>query len=217
MERPSHSISTLALQSGARRFVGASLALVAQFGLVGIFIGGLVVQVGMHAPPPLQLSAVDKTPARTPPPPIRVERATMPTAEEPLIDIAPETAGPTITTVTPQPPQNPPIVTRQTLTSPAATPDRAATIIPETHTSPPYPTLARRLGAQGKVMMRLTVQPDGTVGKAEVVTSSGRQDLDQAASQWITGHWTYRPAIRDGAPAAAQVMAAIQFSLSDTR
>ena len=38
---------------------------------------------------------------------------------------------------------------------------------------------------------------------------------DQA--QWITGHWTYRPAIRDGALATAQVLAAVQFSLSSAQ
>jgi protein TonB len=96
-------------------------------------------------------------------------------------------------------------------------PDRAAAPIAATHTSPPYPTLARRLGMQGKVMLRLSVQPDGAVARAEVVTSSGRQDLDQAAVQWITGHWTYQPAIRNGAPATSQVLAAVQFSLTDAR
>ena len=96
-------------------------------------------------------------------------------------------------------------------------PDRAAMAVTETHTAPPYPTMARRLGAQGKVTLRLSVQADGRVAAAEVLSSSGRQDLDQAAAQWITGHWTYRPAIRNGAPAATQVTAAVNFNLNDAQ
>lgn len=219
MERPSHSISSLSLLSGSRRFGGVSFALLAQLSFGAVLIGGIVDRV--NAPPPrdIEMSKLKEVEAKQPPPPIKVEKPAMPTAMPPVVDFAPESAGPTITVVPPRP-ETPPAaqpVSRQTPPQPPAVPDRAATAIPETHTSPPYPSLARRLGAQGKVTLRLSVQADGRVAQAEVVASSGRQDLDQAAVQWITGHWTYRPAIRDGVPAAAQVMAAVQFNLSDAQ
>ena len=71
--------------------------------------------------------------------------------------------------------------------------------------------------AQERVDERRPAVADGSVAKAEVVGTSGRQDLDQAVAQWITGHWTYRPAIRDGAPATAQVLAAVNFNLADAQ
>jgi protein TonB len=216
MERPSHNIPTLTLQSGTRRFGGVGIAAIAQLSFAAVLAGSIVDRVAVQSPPPLEVARVKQVDPRTPPPPLEVEKAVMPTAVAPLFDIVPDTRGTPITTVLAQTPvQTPPVVTRQPPV--AAVPDRAATAVPGTHTAPPYPTLARRLGMQGKVMLRLTVLPDGAVGRAEVMTSSGRQDLDQAATQWITGHWTYKPAIRDGAPAASQVLAAVQFSLADAK
>jgi protein TonB len=216
MERPSHNIPALTLQSATRRFGGVGIAAIAQLSFAAVLAGGIVDRVAVQSPPPLEVAKIEKVDAKTPPPPIRIEKAVMPTAVVPLIDMAPDTNGTPITTVQAQPPV--PVLPPVTRQPPVATvADRAATAVPGTHTSPPYPTLARRLGAQGKVMLRLTVLPDGAVSKAEVTASSGRQDLDQAAMQWITGHWTYQPAIRNGAPAASQVLAAVQFSLTDAR
>jgi periplasmic protein TonB len=95
--------------------------------------------------------------------------------------------------------------------------DRALASIPATHTAPPYPPVARRLGAEGKVTLRLTVSAGGKVTAADIVTSSGREDLDQAASQWIVAHWTYKPALNDGVPTVGQTLATIVFSLVNER
>lgn len=100
---------------------------------------------------------------------------------------------------------------------PPAGPDRAAVSIASTHTIPPYPTLARRLNAEGKVTLRLTVLTDGSVGMAEIVTSSGRSDLDEAARDWIVGHWTYKPALDKGQPVISRVVASIVFRLTNDR
>lgn len=216
MERPSHSISTLLSQSPGRRFGGLSFAVIAQLSFAAVLIGGIVDRIARDAPPPpLIVSKVDEQNSKAPPPPIKTQKPEVPTAALPVIDITAESSGPSITVVPPQPSQPPAqVVKSQPPVPPAAMPDRAATAITQTHTVPPYPTLARRLGAEGKVTLRLSVQADGSVARAEVVTSSGRQDLDQAASQWITAHWTYKPAIRDGVPAASEVLAAVQFNLS---
>ena len=42
MERPSHNIPALSLQSGARRFGGVGLSVLAQASLVALLIGGIV-------------------------------------------------------------------------------------------------------------------------------------------------------------------------------
>ena len=96
-------------------------------------------------------------------------------------------------------------------------PDRAAVSIIATHTIPAYPPIARRIGAEGKVTFRLTVTPEGRVSEAEVVTSSGRDDLDQTAQAWIIAHWTYKPALANGVPVASKTLASVTFSLINQR
>ena len=216
MERPSHSITTLSLQPASRRIAGAGFTLLTQLAFVAVLIGGIVVRVTAPPPQPFVVDKIRDVEPKTPPAPtVKFETPSLPTAAAPVIDIAPETSGsPIINTQPPQPAQNLPRVTPQP-PDPPSLPDRAAIAVPQTHSVPPYPILARRLGAEGKVTLRLTVTLDGRVGQAEVVTSSGRPDLDQAAQQWLTAHWTYQPAIKGGAPAASQVMAAVEFSLTN--
>jgi protein TonB len=95
--------------------------------------------------------------------------------------------------------------------------DRALAGIPGTHTVPPYPPIARRIGAEGKVTLRLTVSAEGKVTATEVISSSGRDDLDQSAQQWIMAHWIYKPALANGAPAVSQTLATVVFSLTNER
>jgi len=92
---------------------------------------------------------------------------------------------------------------------------RAPVGIAATHTTPPYPPIARRLGVEGQVTLRLTVLADGRVGEADVVTSSGRDDLDQTARQWIVAHRAYKPAIENGVPAVSHILANVVFSLKN--
>ena len=95
-------------------------------------------------------------------------------------------------------------------------PTRPVVSIAATHTVPPYPVIARRVGWEGQVTLRLTVLTDGHVGAAEVVTSSGRTDLDQTAQAWIVSHWIYKPALDNGSPTVGQALATVVFSLKDT-
>lgn len=62
---------------------------------------------------------------------------------------------------------------------------------------PPYPALSRRLGEQGKVVIRVFIQTNGTATQAEVRTSSGYNRLDQAALQTVL-KWRYLPGKRAG-------------------
>ena len=96
-------------------------------------------------------------------------------------------------------------------------PDRGVVGITATHTVPPYPPIARRIGAEGKVTLRLTVTAEGRVSEADVVTSSGRDDLDQTAQQWIMAHWTYKPAMANGAPVVSKTLATVTFNLINER
>jgi len=63
------------------------------------------------------------------------------------------------------------------------------------------------------VTLRLTVSAEGKVTAAEIVTSSGRDDMDQTAQQWIMAHWAYKPALDKGVPTISRTLATVVFSL----
>ncbi len=89
-----------------------------------------------------------------------------------------------------------------------------ATAIASTHTIPSYPPLDRRLGHEGKVRLKLTIDEQGSVNDAVVEQSSGFGGLDAAAIAWVKDHWRYQPATRDGKPVAATAQADVTFRLT---
>ena len=77
---------------------------------------------------------------------------------------------------------------------------------------PPYPAIARRMGAQGKVILRVAVSAHGTAEGVEVRTSSGSPRLDEAAANTVR-HWKFVPARRADSPVASWVLVPINFKL----
>ena len=78
---------------------------------------------------------------------------------------------------------------------------------------PPYPLVARRLGAQGVVVLRVQVCEDGRVAAVELAHSSGFALLDESASRTVRQSWRFVPARLNGAPVASWVEVPIQFVL----
>jgi protein TonB len=76
-----------------------------------------------------------------------------------------------------------------------------------------YPPIAMKLHQEGDVLLRLTVLPDGTVGDAKILTSSGSPQLDASALVSV-GYWRYWPARRAGKPVAANVTVRVKFKLA---
>ena len=62
---------------------------------------------------------------------------------------------------------------------------------------PAYPALSKRLGEQGKVIVRVLIGIDGTAQKADIRQSSGFERLDQAALNTVL-KWRYVPGKRAG-------------------
>lgn len=62
---------------------------------------------------------------------------------------------------------------------------------------PNYPPLSKRLGEQGKVVVRVLIGADGLAQKAEIRQSSGFERLDQAALSTVL-NWRYVPGKRAG-------------------
>lgn len=66
---------------------------------------------------------------------------------------------------------------------------------------PAYPSMSRRLGETGKVVVRTLIGADGVAQQAEVLRSSGFERLDRAAVETAL-KWRYVPGKRAGIPEA---------------
>ena len=187
-----------------RRVTGLVFAGLLQAAAVWALIVGLHINVWpTPMPPPGQIFPGEKIPPRQPPP--------LPThwvnpVEHPLpppIFTVDDGQDRGTTTITPY-------------TGPQTQPgDHYAVGIGATHTTPPYPPLAIRLEEQGSVQLRLTISPQGFVTDAIVVRSSGHEDLDQAARNWVVARWRYQPAVRGGAAVPSTVDAVVKFDLKN--
>jgi protein TonB len=78
---------------------------------------------------------------------------------------------------------------------------------------PPYPMLARRMGMQGTVVLRVHVRADGSVAEAALAQSSGSQLLDDSALKTVREQWRFLPARLDGTPVESWVEVPIRFVL----
>jgi len=78
--------------------------------------------------------------------------------------------------------------------------------------APAYPPLARRMGEEGKVILRVSVNPQGTADSVEIRTSSGSPRLDEAAQKTVR-NWKFIPAKRGDAAIQSWVLVPIIFKL----
>lgn len=79
-------------------------------------------------------------------------------------------------------------------------------------TAPVYPPLSRRIGEEGKVVLRVELDEQGLVGAAHVATSSGFARLDEAALAAVKT-WRCNPARRDGQAVRAVALQPFRFVL----
>lgn len=78
--------------------------------------------------------------------------------------------------------------------------------------APVYPAVSRRLGEEGKVVLRVLVESSGRPIQIEVRTGSGSSHLDQAAQEAVS-RWTFAPARRGDDAVDAWVLVPIVFNL----
>lgn len=210
--------------------VGAAHA-VAVFALLGpepvVYVADLpqplMVRLLTPAPPPLE------EPAKSLPPSPRVEPPPRPLPPPPLLT-APE-AAPTPISAPPPPPEPVPlpVVLPPPVPAPEPVPAAAAPPAPPAprvepvvaprfdadyldNPAPAYPPLSRRMGEQGRVLLRVYVQADGSAGQVEVRESSGFERLDRAARETVA-RWRFVPARQGDKAVAAWVLVPISFSL----
>jgi protein TonB len=79
---------------------------------------------------------------------------------------------------------------------------------------PPYPPLAFRLRAEGRVVLIAEVLPNGQSGSVKIVESSGNEMLDKSALETVK-KWKFTPARKDGVIVTQAVRIPITFSLKN--
>lgn len=79
-------------------------------------------------------------------------------------------------------------------------------------TAPAYPPLSRRMGEEGKVVLRVELDEQGHVSSARVAATSGFARLDEAALAAVKS-WRCNPARRDGQPVRAVALQPFKFVL----
>jgi protein TonB len=77
---------------------------------------------------------------------------------------------------------------------------------------PAYPALSRRMGEEGKVVLRVFVSEQGLPTQVQMSTSSGHGRLDDAAMKTVL-QWRFVPARRGDTPVGAWVLVPIAFTL----
>jgi protein TonB len=148
--------------------------------------------------PPAKMTPPPETRVATPEPAVIPEPVPAPNA--PVVVAAP-----------------PPVATQAAPTAPAAVTSHRVELPSSDaqylqNPKPSYPAISKRLGEQGKVMVRVLIGVDGRAQKAEVAQSSGYERLDQAALNTVLA-WRYVPGKRGGVPEAMWFNVPINFIL----
>ena len=164
-------------------------------------------------PPPLppapvvQKKMITKAPVLPPPQPLAI------------VDPAPSPAAPT-GAITPPVQVAPASVVVAPAASPTSSTSPAAAVVqlPSSDADylqnprPPYPPLSKRMGEQGKVIVRVLIGVDGQAQKSEIRQSSGFERLDQVALTTVM-RWRYVPGKRGGVAEAMWFNVPINFVL----
>jgi TonB family protein len=79
---------------------------------------------------------------------------------------------------------------------------------------PSYPYIARKLGWEGAVRLRVLVRDDGLVDRLEVVSSSGYDVLDSSALEAVRT-WRFEPAREGSHPVRAWIVVPVHFRLEE--
>jgi TonB family protein len=107
-------------------------------------------------------------------------------------------------------PANPPQPTGHERNGSKAAGNQPVTITMDMSPGRFYPEAARRSGVSGSVDLRLTIGPTGCMERAEVLRSSGAEELDQAAMD-LSEYVHYLPAKHGDQPIRATYMRSIAF------
>lgn len=130
----------------------------------------------------------------------------------PLMAVATNSSAPSNFTVAPQPVP----VAVSPAPAPVAAPVTAARFDADylQNPKPVYPPMSRRLGEEGKVVLRVRVSAQGLPLAIEIRQSSGYTRLDDAA-RGAVDQWRFVPAKQGSEPVESSVLVPLNFTLSN--
>ena len=79
---------------------------------------------------------------------------------------------------------------------------------------PPYPLIARKKGFEGKLILEVLVNEDGSVKSTSIRESSGYEILDTVSKKTVE-KWTFIPAKKMGRAVKDNIQVPIKFVLTD--
>jgi periplasmic protein TonB len=77
---------------------------------------------------------------------------------------------------------------------------------------PAYPALAKRMGLEGTVRLKVLISREGSALKIEIAQSSGHEILDKAATEAVR-NWRFTPAHQGDSPMDEWVQVPVVFRL----
>lgn len=168
------------------------------------------------APLPLTVRMLQQA-APAPTPPVVPKSPARPAAPLAVQAIASEAALPLAVAASPATPVEamrsiPPVAVTSSVASPAPV------ILPRfdaeylNNPRPTYPALSRRLGEQGRVLLRVLVSGEGRTREVQVKEGSGFVRLDTAARAAVA-HWRFVPARQGSENVEAWVQVPVSFAL----
>jgi protein TonB len=166
----------------------------------------------MESPPEPKVEA-----PRPEPQPPRLQPARKVRQPEPLPPVlaaAAEALAPAATFAVPPQPPAPPVMSPIEAAPPPPAPVTAARFDADylANPKPAYPVASRRMGEEGKVILRVKVSHGGAPLEVEIRQSSGFPRLDDAARNAVE-HWRFVPARRGDEAIESWVSVPVVFSL----
>lgn len=212
--------NTYGVSERSSRVTGAAIAVIFHAGAIALLLQLQPVRSAITQAVPIMVSlltppaVVEKPKEPLRPLPVKPRERVEPRPEPPPLVAAVTDAPPPPAAPAPQP-EAPPPAPAPVLAAPAP----PAQIIPPSFNAaylnnppPAYPSISRRMGQQGKVLVRVLVNAGGAPDKAEIRSSSGYDRLDDAALDAVR-RWRFVPARQGDRPVAAWVLVPIIFSL----
>ena len=195
-----------------RRLGGFVVVVILHIGLFYALQSGLAKTLIDRVKGPLETRLIEEIKPDSeepPPPPVKLAAPPPVFVDMPDIAITENTPTNTISNVTnekpkvapPPPPKDVTVAPKQNPRSPISQPE--------------YPTMSKRLGEEGAVILFLTLDEDGRVTDAKVDTSSGFERLDEAAVKEAKRprNWKFVPGTVNGKPAPMQFKFRVVFKI----
>jgi len=195
----------------------AAAALVSYAPARTALVAAAPIMVDLIAPPKIERKP--EPPVEVVPPKPKAKPVAKPLPKEPpkvpeplpVVTAPVETPSPVVAAPPPEPPPAP-VAVEPPAPAPAEVRPPIFNAAYLDNPQPRYPPLSRRIGEQGRVLLRVLVTPRGSAQEIEVRASSGHPRLDDAARDAVR-QWKFVPAKRGDEPVAAWVLIPVSFRL----